>query len=327
MNVLVPGGCGYIGSALVPLLLHAGHRVTVFDAMFFGRGGLSEHKDLTVTHGDVRNRDAFAVACEGQEAVIYLASISSDAMCRKDPDLARAVNQDSFGPAVLAARNAGARRFIYASSVAAYGSSDTDVTEDRQLSPTTLYGEAKAACESMAMGFNGKDFSCTVTRSASVCGPAPRMRFDITVNKMAHDAIRRGRVIVNGGGQKRCHVHIADICSFYSLLLDLPRERTARQVFNVVAENQTVLATAELVCRTVAANRRRAVNMPFVEVRDATDDRSYSVDGTKAREMLGFRPKWDVTNAVIGMRLAFDHDAWKDSEVNLAYQNMVPGYA
>ena len=323
MNVLVPGGLGYIGSELVPLLWQAGHKVTVFDAMVFGSYAQTPN-DVRVIRGDVRNRDQFANACIGQDAIIYLASISSDAMCQKDPKLADEVNRTSFEPNVLAARNAGVRRFIYASSVAAYGSSDLDAAENQPLAPTTLYAKAKAACESVLTAYHGRDMVATITRSASVCGPAARMRFDLTVNKMAHDAMRYGRITVNGGEQKRCHIHIQDICAFYLLLLDVPRERIAGEVFNVVAENSSVIETAALVIRSLS-DHRRARNMPFIEQRDATDDRSYTVDGAKARELLHFSPKLTVADAVRGMKAKFAQ--WPDSETNPAYQNLVDAHS
>ena len=327
MNTLVAGGLGYIGSELVPLLWQAGHKVTVYDAMIFGTYQQTP-TGVTVIRGDVRNRDQFANACIGQDAVIYLASISSDAMCQKDPQLADEVNRTSFERNVLAARNAGVRRFIYASSVAAYGSSEFDAAENQPLSPTTLYAKAKASCEAVLTAYHGRDMVATITRSASVCGPAPRMRFDLTVNKMVHDAIRHGRITVNGGSQKRCHIHIQDICAFYLLLLDVPRERIAGEVFNVVAQNQSVLETAALVIRSLAPNVRRARNMPaFIEQRDATDDRSYTVDGAKAREILHFSPKLTIVDAVRGMKSAFDAAQWRDSETNPSYQNLASGYA
>lgn len=289
MNVLIPGGAGYVGSVLVPHLREVGHRVTVYD--------------IANGSGDVRDADAFRRACDGQEAVIFLASISNNDQCLREPELAESVNIKAMFDVPRIASAAGVKRFIYASSVAGYPAIDEPCKETVMLGHPTPYALGKICAEGSIRGqFDGWTF----VRSASVCGDSPQMRYDLTVNKMVHDAMRYGRIKVNGGGQKRSHVHMHDLCDFYRLLLDLPLERSAREVFNVVAENQSVLETAEVVIRALAPGRRRARNMPaFIEVGDATDDRSYMVDGTKARELLGFAPRKTIADAVLEIAATF----------------------
>ncbi len=289
MNVLVPGGAGYVGSVLVPHLLQAGHRVTVYDV---------------AARGDVRDAAEFRRACEGQEAVIYLASISNNDTCVREPANAYAVNIDAMLAIPRIASAAGVKRFIYASSVAGYPAGDEPCKETVALGYPTPYALGKMCAEGSIRGqFDG----WTIVRSASVCGYAPQMRYDLTVNKMVHDALRHGRIKVNGGQQKRSHVHMLDLCDFYRLLLDLPREKSSGEVFNVVAENHSVMETAEIVIRSLAPAVRRSRNMPaFIEVGEATDDRSYTVDGTKAREMLGFAPKRTVADAVREIAASID---------------------
>ena len=315
MNALITGGCGYIGAWLIPHLLADGHKVTVLDAQHFGDGSLSKDNDsLKVVKGDVCDPIQYSL-CAGQEAVIYLASISSNEMCEKHPKAAKAVNGLSPVSWALSARLHGIKRFIYAASVAAYGSSDKDANEEAPLAPTTGYAKGKAAAESgilQSTVFPG----ATIVRSASVCGFSQRQRFDLTVNKMVYDAMMKGVVTVNGGEQKRSHVHIKDISDFYKLLLKAPLKKIAGEVFNVVAENQTVLETSQLVAAALKAK---------LEIKPRSDNRSYSVDGTKAREILGFTPKKRVADAVRDLKIGFDSGYWQDSETNDAYWNVVHG--
>lgn len=320
MNVLIPGGGGYIGSMLVPQLLSRGHLVKVYDTMWFGDCA-SDDENLSVIREDIRSVRDMNIACEGQDAVICLAAISAETMCQKYPTLARTVNMGGAMGVAIAAARAGVKRFIYASSVAAYASSGKASAETDEMSPTTIYGACKVEAEARVL----KSFpEAVIVRSASVCGYSEHMRFDLTVNKMVHDAIRRGVITVNGGNQKRSHIHMQDICDFYSLLLDLAPEISAGQAFNVVAENQTVLETAEIVIRTLAPHVRRSRNMPaFIKVQDATDERSYSVDGTKARDVLGFVPRKKVQDAVQDLKAKFDDGLWEDSMTNGLYQNVV----
>jgi nucleoside-diphosphate-sugar epimerase len=153
-------------------------------------------------------------------------------------------------------RNANVGRIIYASSVAAYGSSDKDATEATPLAPTTPYAEAKRDAENW-LRMHGKGITC-ITRSASVCGYSGRMRFDTTVNKMTHDAIRYGSIKVNGGSQKRSHIHIQDLAQAYRILVTAPADVVAGQVFNLVGENQTVLETAQTVANETARRSKSA---------------------------------------------------------------------
>jgi nucleoside-diphosphate-sugar epimerase len=316
VNVLVPGGCGYIGAMLVPWLLSDGHKVTVFDIQFFGHGHLPDNANLRVIKGDVRDIRGIRDACVGQDAVIWLASLSNNAMCERFPVLHDRINKDAVAIGAFAARTAGVKRFIYASSVAAYGSSDDDAEETQPLAPSTPYGEGKEFGERWARQYDADDFACTVTRSASVCGYSPHQRFDLTVNKMTHDAIRHGRIRVNGGQQKRSHIHIKDICRAYQEVLTAPADDVAGQAFNFVADNQTVHETAQIVAEETGAD---------IDLFPATDDRSYSVSGAKARDVLGFVPRYTVRQAVRDLRARFDDGDWPDSTTNQAYMNMAEG--
>jgi nucleoside-diphosphate-sugar epimerase len=314
MNVLVPGGCGYIGAMLVPLLLADGHRVTVFDTQWWGRGHLPDDNGrLSVIKGDVRDAGLLRAACDGMDAVIYLASVSNNDMHAKNPDVFEAVNVGSFPDAVAAAARAGVKRFIYASSVAAYGASDVPLSEEATLEPTTPYGEAKYWCERW---LKDARMACTIVRMASVCGYSPHQRFDLTVNRMVHDACRIGAIRVNGGEQWRSHIHIHDACAAYRRLLDVPAEVINAQVFNFVAENQTVRRTALIVAEETGA---------IIQYGPATDDRSYLVDGTKASDVLDFVPKKTVRDAVRDLKARFDSGMWADSMTNPQYMNIAHG--
>lgn len=279
--------------------------------MWFGCKGMPDNDSITVIQGDVRDAALFAKTCEGKDAVIYLAGITSDEMCQRNPLLHDYVNRDVFPRVIAAARVAGVKRFIYASSVAAYGSSDEDAKETRELEPSTLYGHAKKHGEAWVLAHQQSDFTTTITRCASVCGPAPRQRFDITVNRMVYDAELHGVITVNGGQQKRSHIHISDVCDFYTMLLDAPAKKVAGQVFNVVGENSTVMETARKVADIIGSR---------IVTKDRTDNRSYTVDGTKAKEVLGFVPKRSVTEAIRDLHARFESDATGTTK---QYQNLL----
>src|SRR5580693_4502868 len=117
-RVLVTGGAGYVGSNLVPKLLNAGYEVAVLDLYIYGDvfAGLNGNSQLSQIKGDLRDPSDVQKALIGCDAVIHLACISNDPSFDLNPDLGKSINFDCFRPLVKAAKDAGVKRFIYASS-------------------------------------------------------------------------------------------------------------------------------------------------------------------------------------------------------------------
>ncbi len=212
-RVLVTGGSGYVGSLLVPQLLADGHEVTVYDTLHYGSDFLpTENPRLHVIEGDVRDTVLFSSAVAGHDAVIHLACISNDASFELDEGLSTSVNLDAFRPLVVAAKGAGVRRFIYASSSSVYGVSDApDVTEEHPLVPLTLYNQYKGECEPMLLDEITDDFVGVIIRPATLCGYAPRQRLDLSVNILTNHGFNNGLIKVFGGSQLRPNLHIKDM--------------------------------------------------------------------------------------------------------------------
>ena len=313
MNILIPGGASYIGAYLVPILLADGHKVTVYDTFDFGASWLPiDNDNLDLVKADVRDQETWRLVCKKKHAIIYLASISRESMCQKYEPLAHEVNVECVGPDIEIAKDEGVRKFIYASSVAIYGSSDKPANENHPINPTSIYGKHKAECEELLWKAHDRHFACVATRSASVCGYSPRMRLDLTINRMVHDAYRKKVITVEGGKQVRSHIHMRDICDFYRLLL--ADNRANGQAFNVVCSNQTIKESAEMVQSIIDCE---------VKVTERVDDRSYSIDGHKAYAMLDFMPKRPISQAVYDLKVRFDSGMWKDSLTNPVYQNII----
>ena len=301
-HVLVTGGAGYVGSALVPALLDAGHRVTVLDLYIYGDDVLAPCRGpaLTEVKGDVRDPATVRQALKDCDAVIHLACISNDPSYDLDPTLGRSINYDAFRPLVVAAREAGVRRFVYASSSSVYGIKDeAEVTEDLPLHPLTDYSRFKALCEEVLDEERRPGFTTVTVRPSTVCGYAPRLRLDLTVNILTNHALNNGRITVFGGVQKRPNIHIADMVGLYLHLLQQPDDVIDGQVFNAGYENHAVMRLAEIVRETLDAP---------VEIKvESTDDlRSYHVSSEKMRQVLGFAPAFTIADAVRDLKAAFD---------------------
>ena len=322
-NVLVTGGAGYIGSLLTPQLLDLGYRVTVYDIMYFGDHFLPKnHPNLTVVEGDIRDTSKLAAALKGIDAVVNMACISNDASFELDENLSTSVNLDAFEPMVKAAKAAGVKRFIYASSSSVYGVSDQpDVTEDHPLVPLTLYNKYKGMCEPLLFKHTDKAFVGVVFRPATVCGYAPRQRLDLSVNILTNHAISNNKITVFGGAQMRPNLHIQDYCDLVALLLTVEDDKIANQIFNCGYQNMTISEIAFLVKRVV--EEEFPDKAPITIVTTPTDDnRSYHINSDKITQVLGFRPSHTIEEAIRDLCRAVKQGKLPNSMANDWYYNV-----
>jgi nucleoside-diphosphate-sugar epimerase len=302
MKIMVTGGGGYVGSCLIPKLLAAGHEVTVLDLFIYGQdvfNGVGEHPKLRCVKGDIRDPKAVAKAVEGADAVIHLACISNDPSFELNPDLGKSINFDCFRPLVRAAKDAGVRRFIYASSSSVYGVKSTEnVTEDLALEPLTDYSKFKAMCEEVLEQEREPGFVTLTLRPATVCGYAPRLRLDLTVNILTNHAINNNKITVFGGDQKRPNINVEDMTDLYVECLQYPDEMIDGKIFNAGYENHTVSQIAEMV-RDNVGDSVDIVTTP------TDDNRSYHVSSAKMQRELGFTPRHSIDDAVSSLTRAF----------------------
>ncbi|MEQ8228945.1 MAG: SDR family oxidoreductase [Rhodospirillales bacterium] len=322
-HILITGGAGYVGSLLTPQLLERGHKVTVFDIMYYGDDFLpKDNPNLRVIKGDIRDTAALEAALEGVDAVISLACISNDASFELDEGLSTSVNLDAFEPMVIAAKKAGVKRFIYASSSSVYGVSDSpNVTEDHPLVPLTLYNKYKGMCEPQLFKHQSDDFVCVTIRPATLCGYAPRQRLDVSVNILTNHAVTNGKITVFGGSQMRPNLHIQDMCDCYEMLLDLPDEKIAGDIFNVAYQNMSIMDLAKIVKKVVEEEFPEKGEIEIITT--PTDDiRSYHVNSDKIGRILGFEPKYTIEDAVRGLCQAFRKDLLPNSMDDDKYFNV-----
>ena len=321
MKVLVTGACGYVGSLLVPRLLADGHKVVAYDQQFFGDGFLPQtNESIEIVKADIRDITSFRWALRGVDAVIHLACLSNDYCCQLDESLSTEINYNAFEPLVMTAKHEGVKRFIYCSSSSVYGVSDApDITEEHPLVPLTLYNKYKGLCEPLLWKHQDDHFTCVTIRPATVCGYAPRQRFDLTVNIMTQHAIMKGAITVFGGKQKRPNLHIKDMCAVYQMLLKAPKALIAGETFNVGQQNMTVQEIAELIQKTVPY---LGFPEPTITVEESQDNRSYHVNSEKIKRALGFVPQFTVEDAIRDLAIKFKSGRFADSLTNPWYTNV-----
>jgi nucleoside-diphosphate-sugar epimerase len=315
-SVLVTGGAGYIGSLLVGLLLHEGHRVTVVDDLLFGGESLLaywHHPRFQFAKGDVCSDSTFSVsgaelavgrlAPQHYDHVIHLAAIVGFPACQAIGQSASwRYNVEATQRMFRLAETTGAERFVFASSYSNYGlaADGQPVTEESPLYPQSLYAETKIAAEQFLMEQAATSHCAPVLyRFATLFGVSPRTRFDLIINQFVLEALTRRRLIIYQRGYARSFVHVRDVCDALVLALQAPLEKVRGQIFNVGSD------TLNYTKDEIVALVQQHVEGTVVEHKDLTfggDMRDIRVSFAKIREVLGYTPKLSVPDGIREVR-------------------------
>ncbi|MGC3996958.1 MAG: SDR family oxidoreductase [Anaeromyxobacter sp.] len=283
MNLVLTGGCGYIGTKLTEALLADGHRVTVVDAQWFGNH-LTPHPALEVLRLDVR--EAERIPLRGVDAVLHLANVANDPCSELNPKLSWEVNALATMALVEHAIRSGVRQFIHASSGSVYGvKQEPQVTEDLSLVPISDYNKTKMVSERVLLSYADR-ITLQIVRPATVCGVSPRMRLDLSVNMLTVQALQNQRITVFGGDQIRPNITLRDMVRVYQHLLAAGPRATG--IYNAGFENLSINEIARTVTEFVPAE---------VVVSPSNDPRSYRLNSDKLLA-TGFAPRHTVRDAI-----------------------------
>ncbi len=315
-NIFITGGGGYVGVPLVEKLLSNGDKVTVLDLFLYGENVLPNHNNLIKIKGDIRDEKILKSSLKNQEIVIHLACISNDPSFELNPKLGKSINLDAFEPLVNISMKSGVHKFIYASSSSVYGiKKEKNVVENMELNPLTDYSKFKAECEKILFKYKSDNFITTVVRPATVCGYSKRQRLDLVVNILSNLAYHKREITVFGGDQLRPNINIYDMVGFYNSLLNFDEKIINGEVFNAGFQNQKVSELASSVKKIVGED----VN---VVTKPTDDNRSYHISSEKIRDLLNFKPKHTIEDAISELVTAFEQKKLNDPLNNKYYFNI-----
>lgn len=289
MKLLVAGGAGYIGSVLVPKLLDRGYEVDVVDLFWFGnhlpKGANAIEKDIF----DLELSDL-----KGYEQVIFLAGLSNDPMAEFSPK--DNFIQNASAPAYLGymAKQAGAKRYIYAGSCSVYGYTVNELYDETSPAESDYpYGISKLQGEYSAMQMQDKGFSVICFRQGTVSGYSPRMRLDLVVNTMFRAAMQNQTITVNNPSIWRPVLSIQDAANAYIRAIEASNEVSG--IFNIASGNYTVGEIADLVKYALESELGRHIKL---DIHYQEDYRNYKVSYDKAVRMLSYKPMQDVPGII-----------------------------
>lgn len=310
MKILVAGGAGYIGSTLIPKLLDRGYQVDVIDLFWFGN-------HLPEAVGKIKKNifQLSAADIEAYQQVIFLAGLSNDPMAEYSP--AENFVGNAAAPAYLCyiARQAGARRFIYAGSCSVYGYTENELFAETSPAISNYpYGISKLQGEDAVMQMGGDNFSVITLRQGTVSGYSPRMRLDLVVNTMFKTAVSTKTIHVNNPAIWRPVLGIQDAATAYIRAVEA--NMTISGIFNVASGNYTVGEIGDLVKSGVQKHLDLDVEL---NIKHIEDYRNYKVSIDKARKVLSFHPQFGVERIIED--LAENLDKFKDFD-NPNYYNI-----
>lgn len=295
-KILVIGGGGYIGSALLPRLLEAGYHVRLLDLLLYSTEpiqGVLSHPYLEIMQADFRQIDKVVEAMHDVDAVIHLGAIVGDPACALDEELTIEVNLMATRMIAEVAKGCGINRFIFASTCSVYGASNEYLDERSALKPVSLYARSKIASEQVLLNMAATDFDPVILRFGTIYGLSGRTRFDLVVNLLTAKAVVDGEITLYGGDQWRPFLHVADAALAIVKALEAPLSVVRKQVFNVGSDEQnyTITQVGEIIQEHVQMAK-------VVHLGSDTDKRNYRVNFSKIYHMLHFVPQWDVKQGV-----------------------------
>lgn len=289
MKILIAGGAGYIGSALIPKLFSLGYEVDVIDLFWFGN---HLPKETGIVHKDIFHVEEKDV--KGYDVVIFLAGLSNDPMAEFSPSMNFISN--AAAPAYLAyvSKQAGVRKFIYAGSCSVYGFTDNKINnEESPVISDYPYGISKLQGERAVMQLSREGFSTVTLRQGTVCGYSPRMRLDLVVNTMFKSAVADNKITVNNPEIWRPVLAIQDAVQAYIKAIQL--DHNISGIFNISSGNFTVGEIADAVKTSV--ERKLGIEIPVI-TKNIFDKRNYKVSIQKAKEIFGFEPAGSIYSIV-----------------------------
>jgi nucleoside-diphosphate-sugar epimerase len=300
-KILVIGGAGYVGAVLVEELLKRGYAVKVFDRLIFGDQGLQGVRDrVELITGDMRAMDPAVLA--DVTAVVNLGGLSNDPTAEFNPEANYEMNTVATEQTAKLAKDAGVKRYLFASSCSIYDQgvedpeADLILDESSRVSPRAAYSSSKFEGEQRLLPMADANFCPVVLRKGTIYGYSPRMRFDLVVNTFLKDALTRGRLTIHFGGEMwRPLVDVRDVARAYIACLEADEHKVSGQIFNVIYRNMRI---SELALRVRDALAKSGLEVAIDPDYGYEGVRNYRVSARKIEASLDFRPVVSIEESV-----------------------------
>lgn len=314
-TILITGGAGFIGSNIVAYLLKYGvGKVRVLDNFLTGfRENVTpflEYSNYEFIEGDIRNLDTCHQVCQGVDMICHQAAMGSVPRSIREPYNTTAHNVDGFVNMVFAAKEAGIKRFVYASSSSVYGDEpNLPKIEYRIGKPLSPYAITKLSNELFAENFGRLyDLEMIGFRYFNVFGPrqSPKGAYAAVIPLFAAACFGGSPIYINGDGeQTRDFTYIENVIQINIKALLTTNKMAVNEIYNVGCGGRfSVLDLAQGIAKAAGVPNQKIIH------RDprAGDIRDSQADISKAKELLGYKPAFEFQE---GLQLTVDYFAKK----------------
>lgn len=310
MRVLVTGGAGFIGSHVADALMAKGYDVTVLDNLSNGReDNLRTHlgsKHFKFIKGDIRNQADVRKVLAGVDAVVHGAAMISVPVSVEHPELAHEINVEGTQRLLETSAKTGVSKFVLASSCAVYGEQEElPIPEDAPLRPLSPYAKSKLEAENLCSEFFGREGLSTVClRYFNVYGPRQSAGEYAGVMIKFIERLQSGQppIIYGSGEQTRDFVYIGDVAE--ATVRAIEREGVSGEVINIGTGVETSINE---LCGVFLKQTEKNDLRPLYELPRKGDIERSQADISKARRLLGFKPKVSLME---GVRKLLESGGW-----------------
>lgn len=252
MNVLITGGAGYIGFALVDALLRIAPKdtkITLYDNLSRGNRNIFfsrlRSNRVRFVNGELLDSRLLQKEVEKADVVYHLAAKVTTPFADSDSHIFEQVNHWGTAELVNAIVQHPVQHFIHVSSLSVYGRAEGPLGEDNEIRPESFYGFSKARAETHVKRLQDNGIPTHIIRSGNVYGYNPCVRFDAVINRFMFLAHTEGRIMINGSGQqRRAFVHVDKLGHTLAALL---HHKVPTGIYNLAEHNLTVNEIADII--------------------------------------------------------------------------------
>jgi nucleoside-diphosphate-sugar epimerase len=303
MKILVTGNMGYIGPVLGKKLKQSYDNLTLvgYDTGFFAHclTGVALSPDLNYDiqyYGDIRkiNENIF----QGVDVVIHLAAISNDPMGNNFSSVTEEINSKASENVVRISKQAGVKKFVFASSCSMYGTADSEAKkESDSLNPLTSYAKSKVYMEQALKKFSDKRFQGTCLRYSTACGMTPRLRLDLVLNDFVASALATGKIeILSDGTPWRPLIDVQDMVRAIQWAIERDDSQKDNFIAINVGKNEWNYQVSDIANRVSLRIPNTKIN---INTKAAPDKRSYRVDFSLYESLApNHLPKVDLNQSI-----------------------------
>lgn len=300
-KILITGGAGFIGSNLCDYFIERNNHITCLDNFATGKreniAHLKDNKNFKLIEGDIRDLETCKKACEGIDFVLHQAALGSVPRSINDPITSNSVNVDGFLNMLVAARDAGVKRFVYAASSSTYGDSETlPKVEDKIGKPLSPYAVTKYVNELYAHVFGlNYGLPCIGLRYFNVYGRRqdPNGAYAAAIPKFCMQLMKHESPVINGDGSySRDFTYIDNVLQMNECALTTTNEKAIGEVFNTAVGDRTDLNQLLNLLKTyLSAHDQKIANIEIIHGPVRKGDVPHSLASIdKAKKILSYEP-------------------------------------